>query len=152
MDEGEQEEEQEQELVDSVMDTFWDSDETNESVQFITDMDSAHPPAPPSSKCTVTPATAVVAASSITAGASPTYPPVPSGKKSSSKPPFLLDGAVNSMESRSGQTSAKPDEVQAKKGLRDDSAEFRGEYNHAKDMYDIFNQVSILKIVVLGSC
>ena len=128
----------------------WDSDDLLQSVDEA-DMDSTHRPAPPSSsssspKRTVIPTTAVIAASSSTAGASPTYPPVPFGKKSTFKPPFLQAGAVHSMKSRSGQTSAKPDGVQAKKGPRDDSAEFRSDYGHAKVMYNIFNQVSILKI------
>jgi len=47
------------------------------------------------------------------------------------------------VESRCGQTTAKPRGVQAKKAPRDDSAEFRGEYGHAKVMYNIFNQVCL---------
>ena len=59
---------------------------------------------------------------------------ISSNKKSTFKPPFLQP--KDSVKSTCGQRPAG-----FKPPPRDDSSEFRGQYDHAREMYKIFNQV-----------
>lgn len=67
-------------------------------------------------------------------------------RKNSFRPPFLQSGS-GTLNSSFGVTSAaKPNMFKPsanRQAPRDDASEFRGQYQHAREMYKIFNQVGL---------
>lgn len=64
-------------------------------------------------------------------------------KKKIFKPPFLQSGGGSQQDSSFGRQSSSSsfNKLPGHKAPRDDSSEFRGYYQHTREMYKIFNQV-----------